>query len=394
MNAAIKLLWLRGQSLSVILVIALCARVTAFLMGLAPTLPDTATYHNAGQALFTSGVIGNHAVMPLYPIISYLTGGGKWLIAVDIMLSVATVAVIYSLAQNLFGDKRASLLAAAIAAIYPYFVFFALSRLTETLFIFLLAAAFLAYYQRQCMIGHFLLVASILTRPTIDLLAPLLVFIFMRFVHRDSVRRSLTQVLGYSLIYFLLMTPWWFHNYCKYGEFVRLNLGYGVVLYAGNNPMNESGGGIYGIDYTNDVVAGIDDPIQRNQKFVNEARDYIQKNPFKFAQNAWRKMLRIWRPWPYAKEFVSVKTVLLSLFSYGIVLISSIICLFRLRRAQIVHLTPVFILILYLTAVHMVTIGSIRYRLPIEPFLIILGSYFLGSRGISSLLVGQANEHT
>jgi len=40
------------------------------------------------------------------------------------------------------------------------------------------------------------------------------------------------------------------------------------------------------------------------------------------------------------------------------------------------RLTPIFALFGYLTLVHMVTIGSIRYRFPLEPFLIIFAGYF------------------
>jgi hypothetical protein len=37
-------------------------------------------------------------------------------------------------------------------------------------------------------------------------------------------------------------------------------------------------------------------------------------------------------------------------------------------------LSPIFLLVGFLTAVHMVTIGSIRYRLPLEPFLLVIAA--------------------
>ena len=46
------------------------------------------------------------------------------------------------------------------------------------------------------------------------------------------------------LVYVALMTPWWAYNYARYGQFVRLNLAGGIVLYTGNNPLNVSGGGV------------------------------------------------------------------------------------------------------------------------------------------------------
>lgn len=363
-------------NIPVILVMALGLRLTALALGFAPKFPDSTSYFDAGKTFFATGVVKSDLAMPLYPIVSYMLGGEKLLIGFDIILSVATVATVYGLTKTIFEERRIALFAAVATAIYPYFIFYSISRLTETLFIFLLTTAFLAYYRRYEIIGHILLVTSVLVRPSLDLLAPILVFAFARFVHRYGMKRSILQLTGYCVVYALLMTPWWLHNYEKYGEFVRLNLGYGVVLYSGNNPMNKSGGGITGIDFTDDVVTGVSNPIKRNQIFVNAAFDYIKANPLEFVENAFRKLARFWRLWPYAPQWVSFQTIAISLLSYGVVLFLAVLSLFRLNKAQIVSLAPVFILIIYLTSVHMVTIGSIRYRLPLEPFLIILASYF------------------
>ncbi len=48
----------------------------------------------------------------------------------------------------------------------------------------------------------------------------------------------------YLFVYAALMAPWWAYNYARYGQFVRLNLAGGMVLYTGNNPLNISGGGV------------------------------------------------------------------------------------------------------------------------------------------------------
>jgi len=41
-------------------------------------------------------------------------------------------------------------------------------------------------------------------------------------------------------------------------------------------------------------------------------------------------------------------------------------------------LLPIYLLIGYFTLVHVVTIASLRYRLPIEPFLIVMAAYPIG----------------
>lgn len=51
--------------------------------------------------------------------------------------------------------------------------------------------------------------------------------------------------------------------------------------------------------------------------------------------------------------------------------------MFRNVEMYLRRLAPVFALFGYLTLIYMVTIGSIRYRFPLEPFLIIYAGYFL-----------------
>ena len=75
-----------------------------------------------------------------------------------------------------------------------------------------------------------------------------LIVLFVGFVHALGWRLVLKYVGIYFIIYLVIMSPWWMHQYQKYGEFVRLNLADGIVLYSGNNPLNKTGGGIVGSD--------------------------------------------------------------------------------------------------------------------------------------------------
>jgi hypothetical protein len=52
-----------------------------------------------------------------------------------------------------------------------------------------------------------------------------------------------------------------------------------------------------------------------------------------------------------------------------------IIFLLAYAKSRWRPLLPIVLFAAYLTAVHMITIGSIRYRFPLEPFLIVLGSF-------------------
>jgi len=341
--------------------------------------PDARAYFRAGAALFENGVIGNTHAMPLYAVVSYLSGG--WLPYLDILLSAATSFLIYLLALEMGLGRFSGILAATVTAVYPHFVFFSFSRLSETSFIFLVCLAFLLLYREKYFWGSVVIVLSILLRPTLDFLAPILILTFTVVVHQRGWPIILKNLLMYAAVYVALMTPWWIHNYHFYGEFVRLNLGDGTVWYAGNNPMNQSGGGIEGganpdVDFTR--FRAIDDPLERNAALKKEAFDYIQNNPGRFIELAGLKFLRFWRLWPYTKDYQSPFIVAVSLLSYGVFLFLSIGFLAKQGWARRRKILPVMLFAGYLTAIHMILIASVRYRLPLEPFIIIFGSYPLG----------------
>jgi len=155
------------------------------------------------------------------------------------------------------------------------------------------------------------------------------------------------------------------------------------VLYSGNNPTNRSGGGV-GYKSNDGRVSdhdpshpawGIKDPVARNRALTQAAITFVHTNPGRFALLASIKFKRFWRLWPYAAEYQSAAIIAVSLLSYGVMLLATLAFLFVHARARWRILAPVLVYSAFLTAVHMVTIGSIRYRFPLEPFLIVLGSY-------------------
>ena len=162
----------------------------------------------------------------------------------------------------------------------------------------------------------------------------------------------------------------------KYGEFVRLSLGDGIVLYSGNKPFNKTGGGIMGLDVNIDQFSNEKNPVISNKKMKAAAIEYIIQNPDRFVELAGLKFMRFWRLWPHTEHYQQWYVVAASLLSYGVILFLAIGFIFRNVGMYLKRLTPIFALFGYLTLVHMVTIGSIRYRFPLEPFLIIFAGYF------------------
>lgn len=358
-----------GRPLPFILMFALALRVVTALLLPDQNFGDAAEYRTAGASLWTTGSLRHPLYMPLYPALIGLVGSGWPQMALDIALSVAIVALVYALTFAIFTDRTAAVLAALGTAIYPYFIFYAVAGLTETLFIALLLAAFVCWYRGRFARAAIFAVLSILAKPTLELLMPLLVLYFAFVIHRMPWRTATAQVVIYLSVYIALMSPWWLHNYREYGTFVRLNAGGGMMFYGGNNPHNLTGGAL-DTDADRDQFLVIADPLERDRAMIAAATAYIKENPKRFVELAGLKFVRFWRLWPYASDYASRIYVIVSLISFVPVLALAIayalVWGWRERRV----IAPILVLIGYLTAIHMALAASLRYRLPLEPFLI------------------------
>lgn len=359
------------KGIAVVLAIAAAVRIAAAIVlpDQGALLPDVESYQYSAQELIHRWLMVDTTQMPLYPLLIVLAGSGQGQLAADIVLSVAMVWLIHALTLELFADRVAAAAAAVIAACYLPLVYVAVVGLAETLFITLMLAAFLAWYRAAFVVAAICAVLAVLTRPVFDLAAPLLILAFALLVHRLSLAATAKRLFAYVIVYVVLMAPWWLHNYRLYGSFVRLNPNLGWVLYAGNNPLNRSGGGLRGVDYDLSRFDGITDPIARDRAMRNAALTYIAEDPGRFVTMAWIKLGRILRPWPASEQFANPLTIAASLVSFIPVLLLGVAGLVLARR-DIRRLAPIVLFGAGYLAVHMALVGTIRYRLPLEPFMI------------------------
>ena len=190
------------------------------------------------------------------------------------------------------------------------------------------------------------------------------------------------------------MTPWWVHNYKKYDHFVRLSLGDGIAFYVGNNIDEnfnngidfEPRGEVY--DLPNKIIVkSKGNPIKKNEILKKEFIQFVKERPSEFIKRVFIKLARLYRPAPDSSNFGKKRLYkLVAYFSYLPIMILALISLFLLNRALYIRLIPVWLMISYTTAVHCLTIGNIRYRLPIDFFFIILAAY-------SMILIYKKFEH-
>jgi 4-amino-4-deoxy-L-arabinose transferase-like glycosyltransferase len=359
-----------------ILTIGFAVRIVAALVvpDQSGTLGDVIAYREAGKSLWATGQLGSPFHMPLYPALVAVTGPGWTQLLIDIGLSTAMIWLVYDLANLIFANRRTALLASALTAVYPYFIFFSVVGLTETLFMTLIVAAYVCWYRNMHAAAAMFSVLAILTRPIFDPLAPILVLYFALAIQRLSIGAAIKKLIVYAAMYCLLMAPWWLHNYNAYGNFVRLNLGSGLALYSANNPLNQTGGIDTKLDVSTAAFGQISDPIARDKALRDAAVAYIKDNPERFLIKALLKFERFWYPWPHTEKYNSFIYIIISLCSFVPVLVMALVFLILWGRPYVRRIAPLVLFGVYLTTIHMIFPGSLRYRLPLEPFLIVLAA--------------------
>jgi 4-amino-4-deoxy-L-arabinose transferase-like glycosyltransferase len=364
------------NSKTIFYVLAMALIVRGLFLILLPdqNLPDAVAYRTAAGDFRHLHLMVNNDIMPLYSLMIAIVGDGWGQKLADLALSLATVWLVYEIALRIYHDQIIALAAALFCAFWPNFAFFTAVGMTETLFVTLVLAAFLCLYDRHYVLGSIFLVLGILTRPAIEILAPFLVVLFSVLIHREALRVVAKRVVIYALVYVALMAPWWLHNYARYHQFVHLNLAAGMVLYSGNNPINLSGGGVAPKDVDVEPFAKFTNPLKRDAAFKKAAIDYIKSNPWHFVAMMPVKFSRLWQPWPYTDEFQGTLTVIVSIVAAVPAFMLALAGLVLTLRPFLIRLLPCLVYLGYLTLVHMVTFGSVRYRVPLEPFILMFAA--------------------
>lgn len=404
-----------------------------------PNFVDAQAYASAGFELINFFEIKKNIVMPLYSIIAYFDQKIFSFYILNILFSTINIYLVYLITKKIFSSYLTSIISALLMAFYPFNIFYSITGFSETFFLTLLILGLYFLYENKIILCSIFFVLSILCRPLGEIIFPIIITYFSLFIFKNKKEIIFFNLVKYFVIYIILMSPWWYHNYLKYGKFVRLNLGSNFVLFVGNNSLNKTGGGVIideddlrkfperysqtvrdydfeifrgkpgfevKIDHVDDkgdvtsykvgyeqneidpafgskigTVArtnGVEHALLRDKYFKEAAINYIVNNPLKFLENMFIKFKRFWSIAPNSHEFRDNKFYT-SVFVLSIVLllIFSIFGFISNKNFKNLKLIPLYFLLIYVNLIHMIMISSIRYRFIIEWILLILASYYL-----------------
>ena len=315
------------------------------------------------------------------------------------------------LSEGWLPRSNAALAAGFLAAIYPGAIGMSIVVLSEAIFCPLMMVTLLGWQRAltsskfkpvilTCLLAGAASGLAILARPSWLLFMPLAGCLVLLFSQRRVHQFLVLAVMALGCM--AVMSPWWMRNYTITKRFVPTTLQVGPSLYDGLHE-GASGGSDENMAFVNEFVArqrrldaesglsGQPGPEQLSQHSSFEYRlnasmnhaatEWVGKNISVAIRLALVKFARTWSLWPSAGEVGSTGLrIVLTIGCFGILILSAWACRPMFGSTPPFRTTLALCLgpAVYFTLLHMVFVGSIRYREPAMLVLSALAGYELG----------------
>ncbi len=375
---------MRRDSIKILLLILLagfCLRVFYSLtLGEELAFPDSVRYDRIASEILSGGGFKSSQTAPAYPLLLagiYRVFGRSFFAVrlVHALMEAVSIIMVFLLAKATFSE-RAGLFAAGIFAVYPFFIFFSGLILTETFFIMLLLL--LVYFFRrsfEARLWRDAVICGIIGGITILLKPMIFYFIIFALIFKlkpgmegkaDILKRS----AAITMLALSTAAPWGIYSRTHH-ENPRFLAGSNITLYESFNPRATGGPGIELIEITEEMERMSRPRLEKYYR--EEAVSFIIQNPGRALRLVLEKQMRFWSPVPNFAEYRNLKYGAIGIISFGPVLLLAA-WLVAADRRKWMSISYIYLPILFFALLHTVILGSIRYRVPVDPFIIILAS--------------------
>lgn len=336
----------------------------------------------------------------LYLAVVYLIFGYHPLVArlIQAVLGALLCLQVYRLGRRLAGP-HVGLVAAGIVAVYAYLVYYAAALMTETFYILAIMLALNVSLdleqhpspQRWAILGLAIGIAALLRQTILLFLPVLLLWLWWKATRPEGPKeskgpeesdvpsgtsgtsgtsRSYVVVGRSSFVVGLLITlaviaaliaPWTVRNYLVYHTFLPLNSNVGFALYWAAHPDH------YAAPFPPEV-AGLNEAQKSNALLRYAIRHLVLEHPGRYLWLSLSQVKEFFQFWPSPES--GLVSNLARVLSFGICLPFMIHGLFlSFRRWRAWMLCYLFLIVHSL--VHIFSMADIRYRLPMDPILIV-----------------------
>ena len=347
-------------------------------------LPDQREYLEIGQNLIAGRgfyfydprftAVQYAARTPGYPFFVAAFGAKPKLVRIgQAFLDASTVLAVYLMARRWLREMQ-STFALLLMTFNPFLIYFSGLLLTETLY-----TAMLIWGMELCLrkwfVGCAILAMSIIVRPS-GMLLPLGVGLFAFWANPDlrksfPVRWPFPPATTIVMMCLLVLLPWAYRNYSLLGHWIWTSTNGGITKYDGWNE-DATGASDQRFATKIPVIVGKSE-LERDDFFDQQATNYARQNPKHVLQLAGAKLLRMFSPVPLSAEFGKpIYCWIAGIYSVPVFLLA----LFGIWNQNIRRGVKMYLLlpVIYFALVHAMTIGSLRYRVPLEPLLAILAA--------------------
>ncbi|MCK4695968.1 MAG: glycosyltransferase family 39 protein [Candidatus Cloacimonetes bacterium] len=376
---------------------------------------DPLQYHKYATAILenrdwlTNPDFTGHFRPPVYPLflalIYLIFGRGNFLAVyfIQSIISVITCYYIFLLCLRII-DRKNALFALIWSGLYIFYIRFSRFLLRETLVIFLLLIFFFYLYDlliskdpKKSSFWIFTLSYSLLIHLDPRYLFYLF-FLPILFMIYHPLLKSIKKYFIFLGVIILLMIPWMIRNYLTYDGLVLIstrtfNLSNNISSRQDNFSFLKilNFDKIKGTKYEKYPTEEIREAVKRGENPLNYEKqelEAIKKDIYPdstFWGRKWFHFVQFWEPFDFKMSYRpfpdgrfdrkrSLKYNIIIMISYGLLLpfmLISIINMIR-RKKKIIY----FLLfpLLIQTILHVILWGVYRYRVPVDAFIIILGT--------------------
>jgi 4-amino-4-deoxy-L-arabinose transferase-like glycosyltransferase len=412
-----QLNWKATRDVIVILGLAVAVRLV-FVFTLENHLywPDEIDFNNIALGLlqgngYQSDPFRANPVLPLFLTAVYKLFGYGYVAprVIQSVLGALTACIVFVLAKSLF-SRRVALLAGLGVALYPSLIYISGFFYVSSVETFLLAlSVYLLSLSSKKDSFLFLLLSGLvigitaLCRPASLALLPFTVcFVLLAFAG-SIFRRTLFSV---SLVFIVSLTilPWTVRNYAVYKRVIPMSTGSGLFLWRGNNELAQGGSDDRYLDpgagevwtsrlqelephrresvmqtyakVRQDLKAL--DPAGYDRYLLRLALVYMAEHPFRSIGLFIHKVGTLYTAFTPLRaenvEFISTKKrFVFSLLYYPTLLLGAFGAVYGMREWRKYLL--LYLPIIALTLGYGMLTAAARFRVPIEPYIIVFASY-------------------
>ncbi|MEO0137746.1 MAG: glycosyltransferase family 39 protein [candidate division WOR-3 bacterium] len=307
--------------------------------------------------------------------------------------SLSTVYLISKTARHFYGENTARIVE-FFCGLYPPLIYYCAKLVPTTIFLLLLAWTIYRLLQaEEKMLRYYLLTGCILG---LAILCDPIAFVFYPAIFSwflFSKKINFFRILVISIASIILLTPWTIRNYKIHHRFVPVTTQFGINFWIGNNPQAT------GTDYFKVLAPEKEDyilmtatlppllldslnscsEIERSEYYSRQALEFIKNNPLKFICLLVKKTYYYFWFAPssiyFSPDLEKYRSIYILL--YIPLLITGLAGIF-LSVKNHKDISLVLTVLGLIAGLYIFThVGLIRYRLPVELYLLLFSGYLV-----------------